>query len=606
MLLESTSTDDLSLLQKAVMPTGLAPRELYIHSRYSDQWNLEDNILHFHKGSIEYRTNEHISFDTFFGSLSLTTWCDKAKIKNIVVKIKVSGEGYLTIWHNNGCEPPFWISHKKITGECEINTYIDVDNLSGKVGIIYPEIKVESSEFEIHEISYYTTQKPINNVNMAVIMPTYKREVYVKRNIDIIKRHAFKESKGSISIFVIDNGNTLNNIEEENIHVIKNPNYGGAGGFARGVLEIINNKKEFTHVLFCDDDILIEPEAITRAFLLSRYLNKNCIIPGGMLNYGNRGLLHEIGARVRGFDFNSVKGGLDLTKSDGVISYDKPEYSTFFGWWFVVYPKEIIEEHLPAPFFVGWDDVQEGLALQNIGEIVTLAGVAVWHEEFTKKEVSWRWYYHARNGFAVNFLYGNAPIVKESIHTFKCLITYRYERAEYLIKGMQDAMKGPQFLKEIYPDEFHLQLSKSQKNSLKYIEEKQFNWSNYNRRIPKSYLRRLAVLLTLNGHLLPDFLMYKAHTPLDSGWVAEPLHNFRIGAVFRRPVVIYYEKTSNMGIKCEIDRKRFFKNCKNLFQVSLTMIANKTHLEKKWKSGFPDLTTKEFWTNYLNKSRMKK
>ncbi|MUH04257.1 glycosyltransferase family 2 protein [Commensalibacter melissae] len=593
---------DLSLLQKVVIPSGIAPLGLYIRTRYPELWFLQPNELIFQKRNVEFKIDEHIAFNTFFGAFSLTTWMNKPNIKEIVISIQFSGEGIVTIWHDNGYEPPFYVMQTAIKGQNQkIDLTIDLKKLSGKTGIIFPEITILSESFSISKVFYFTTQKPTNNVRMALIMPTFNREIYVKRNLEIIKNSTYDELDNKVSIFIIDNANSnsFDDIEYENVNIIKNRNFGGAGGFARGILEVLDSQSNFTHVLFCDDDVLIEPEVICRAFHLASFLDDKSIIPGGMMNYGDRGRLHEIGAQVKGFDFSSVKPNLDLTTSSGVIFYDKLEYSTFYGWWFVVYPKKIIENFLPAPFFVGWDDVQQGLVLQGKVDIVTLTGIAVWHEEFTKKEVNWRWYYHIRNGLIVNFVYGKPPIFKEALNIFKCLLTYRYERAEYLLAGIKDAMKGPEFIKNLDPEIFHQDLVKKQKSKLLNIRQDQMDMKDYNRFIKYSFIRKLFIILTLNGHLLPLKLMYKAETPLDHGWVLEPLHSFRISAIFRCPKVIYYEKISNMGITCEIDSKRFFNLCNELFLTIIELYKKQYILKFKWKKSFNGLITKHFWKNYL-------
>ena len=174
---------DLSLLQKVVIPSGIAPLGLYIRTRYPELWFLQPNELIFQKRNVEFKIDEHIAFNTFFGAFSLTTWMNKPNIKEIVISIQFSGEGIVTIWHDNGYEPPFYVMQTAIKGQNQkIDLTIDLKKLSGKTGIIFPEITILSESFSISKVFYFTTQKPTNNVRMALIMPTFNREIYVKRN----------------------------------------------------------------------------------------------------------------------------------------------------------------------------------------------------------------------------------------------------------------------------------------------------------------------------------------------------------------------------------------------------------------------------------------
>ena len=69
------------------------------------------------------------------------------------------------------------------------------------------------------------------------------------------------------------------------ISIVPNPNVGGAGGFARGMLEALAGGA--THVLLMDDDVHVSPESFKRTYnLLS--LVKNCykqaFLNGAMLS----------------------------------------------------------------------------------------------------------------------------------------------------------------------------------------------------------------------------------------------------------------------------------------------------------------------------------
>lgn len=85
---------------------------------------------------------------------------------------------------------------------------------------------------------------------MAINICTYKREKYVYRNMKILENQIFKEDselKDHLKVFITDNGSSLDEGALENywIHLVKQGDNGSAGGFTRGLIEIIHaNEKE--------------------------------------------------------------------------------------------------------------------------------------------------------------------------------------------------------------------------------------------------------------------------------------------------------------------------------------------------------------------------
>ena len=73
-------------------------------------------------------------------------------------------------------------------------------------------------------------------------------------------------------VTIVDNGRNLELPPGDglSVRVIPNPNLGGAGGFARGLMHARNDGWT-THVLFMDDDITMEVESVVRAIALFRY-----------------------------------------------------------------------------------------------------------------------------------------------------------------------------------------------------------------------------------------------------------------------------------------------------------------------------------------------
>lgn len=589
------------LLQSVIWPKlGInAPEAMYFRATPRTAWKVSsDNSIQHLQAS---NSKDHLlDFSTFFGAFSLNTWCSQLNIDTVFITITFTGSATLRIWQENGYES------KKLLWEDQINSKkqtthqtIEIQNLKNSIGILYPQFNTKDDNFCINSIQYFTNKSNQESPKLVIVMPTFKRENYVKNNIKLLKNEVLNQN---IKLLVIDNGKTLENINDDYIKIIQNKNYGGSGGFSRGTLEVLDSMPEATHILFCDDDVLIEPESIKRLYSILHFTDNSTIVPGGMMNMGDMSKLHEIGAITNGLRFQSSKSDLDLTNKKSVIQFNITEASTFYGWWFVCYPKIILEKGLPAPFFVGWDDVEFGFRVSKYKtNTIYLNGIAVWHDEFHKKEMNWRWYYHTRNGLIVN--HANQSSLISIFHLIRqvgsALLTYRYERAEFMLLGAEDFIKGVDFIVNTNPEEKHNELVNIHKQKMKILDGSNIILKKYNVKNKNTILKKLLIITTFNGHLLPKFLIKNGTSATKSGWIMEDLHSHRLGAIFQNETVVYFEPTSGLGIICKIDRSKFFKLLTKLVLTTIKLLKNTSYLSKHWSKNLPLLTTKEFWTHYL-------
>ena len=103
----------------------------------------------------------------------------------------------------------------------------------------------------------------MSRVSIALNICTYHRTEFVRRNIEELLESKFFNRNdckyyGRLDIFVIDNGCEISAYNNEFIHVFHNRNTGGSGGFQRGIEEIRQSNKTFSHVIFMDDDVEFE------------------------------------------------------------------------------------------------------------------------------------------------------------------------------------------------------------------------------------------------------------------------------------------------------------------------------------------------------------
>jgi galactofuranosylgalactofuranosylrhamnosyl-N-acetylglucosaminyl-diphospho-decaprenol beta-1,5/1,6-galactofuranosyltransferase len=106
------------------------------------------------------------------------------------------------------------------------------------------------------EGTYYEDFSCWQNQRLRAAICTYRREKYMMRTMYVLENLIDKYSW--MDVLIIDNGSTLHKYtKSRKIRVIQDRNYGGSGGFTRGMLEYMQQGK-INYILLMDD-IILEP-----------------------------------------------------------------------------------------------------------------------------------------------------------------------------------------------------------------------------------------------------------------------------------------------------------------------------------------------------------
>ena len=575
-------------------------------------------------GPVPESSEFFLDLGTFFGAFSLNTWCVGVGLESVTLEIECRGRATLRIYQDSGYEGRSLLMQKRIAGDGK-KQYIEVGELKGARGILFPEFVLGPGDrFELLSVNYLTHVPPKHSPRLAIVMPTYQREKDVARNVARIAAGVLKDHP-EVRMFVVDNGRSLDVLPTPGVEVIQNPNFGGAGGFARGLLEV-RKAGGFTHVMFCDDDVLISPHSILRLLALLGYVGDDTAVAGGMLKMHAKHI-YVRSPEVHGIRFSALKRDQDLTDPATVCRYDQPSYSAFSGWWLACYPLTgKLKDFMPLPFFVGWDDIEFGRRLNKLGlRTVTLLGFVIWHEDFDKKDNQWRGYYHARNGTITAMLYEPGPLALKQVwgEIMLDLMTYRYDRAEFMIDGLDWLSRGPDALGEQGPDELHRSLVQRPQVRLADVSSvlvparlregpgmptvsitpgAKVNMGMVMSSVAANLglkVRRFYAKLTFNGHLLPLSFFKSARDPSFPGWLVEPLHSRSVARLFRHRRVIYYEATTGRGLDCQIDHRRFWRLFLRLVLRRIDLRLRWRFVRDAWRAEHARLTSPEFWREYL-------
>jgi hypothetical protein len=211
-------------------------------------------------------------------------------------------------------------------------------------------------------------------------------------------------------------------------------------------------------------------------------------------------------------------------------------------------------------------------------------------------------------------LYEKGPLaLKQIFHEILwALMTYRYDRAEFMIDGLDMLSRGPRALREARADLLHKSLIERpqvrlsdvsavlvpdrlheghKQTAIQVVESK----LHFLRDLPRRWLGRL----TFNGHLLPLWFFKSAREPSFPGWIVESLHSQNLARIFRSRKVIYYEPSSGKGLHCGVDHGRFWKLFTRLCWRRLALGLRWRSLRDAWRADMPLMTSPEFWRGYL-------
>ena len=244
-----------------------------------------------------------VNFDTYFNYLSVDKWKKYTCAQTFQLNLQMQGTFTIELFsvYKTSKYPNFQTLAEYQYSLLE-KSWIVIDIPQTDAPIVAFSISTLSNTF-FYQGNYSASvyEEDLQEVNLSLVSTTFKKEQFILRNIELIKEKLLgssSELNNHLFVHVVDNGRTLDPqaIEQENLKVYLNMNVGGSGGFTRGMLEALKMDIPQTHVLLMDDDIILEPESIIRAYHLLRMVKKEYqhhFISGAMFDYDIRERQYE-------------------------------------------------------------------------------------------------------------------------------------------------------------------------------------------------------------------------------------------------------------------------------------------------------------------------
>lgn len=565
-----------------------------------------------------------VDFLTYFNSCPAVKWRKYAGIQQIYLHLELSGDVCTLLFRGiskGDAAPSELSSGQRLTGGTKLDSgriAYDVAVPANNKDVIGFSLQARGS-VTLHNAYYYAEveEAAVNSVRLALSTTTFKKEQYIVPNIELVKREVLGSTDpvaSNFHMFVVDNGRTLDAaaLTGDGVTVLPNKNVGGAGGFARGMMEAMADPSGFTHVLLMDDDVKVSAESLKRTYnllALAQGKYKGAFINGAMLAIEEPNLQFEdVSFVLKSGAYRRVKDDLYIDDVRDVAANEATDVEVakaYGAWWYSCIPLAEVREHgLPLPVFVRCDDVEYGMRTNPT--YMTMNGICVWHEGFEGRfRPSVDCYQYIRNFMimiAVDDCASESMFVRRwerNVHLH--MRTMEYNTVELFLDGMEDYLKGPEYLAAVSGEEL-MKKNGAKNEKLVPVEE-----------LDQDMLKSLKIgERTLGGvSRVSQFLRVWRTLPYDRHMLPDAVLQDRPEAVFYSGLSVVGART--MGTKTlvafdlggknavvrHMDRERYSELKDRLARLKKEHAERGAEVRAAYKAAKPKLTSWEFWNECL-------
>lgn len=567
-----------------------------------------------------------VDFATYLNGASVSKWLKYADVDNAWLHVEVAGDGCsIAVLALGEAGDGSFTREVADVVDVPAGASFTVCELPLPLGCAVAGFAVLSRGVtRVRNAHYFTQVDPsrIRPVRLALCTTTFRKEEFILGNIGRIREGVLgcdEPIAEAFHLFVVDNGRTLDAdaLSGDGVTVIPNPNVGGAGGFARGMMAAQDDEGGFTHVVLMDDDVRMLPESFKRLFALLSLVSpeyENACVNGAMLQLEHPRIQFEDVSYMRRIGgYQSVKPRLDVGDPAEAVRnelIDVEVDNAYGAWWFSCIPMSLIEEKgLPLPFFIRCDDVEYGLRCQ--ARYMTMNGICVWHAQFAGRfNAAIVCYQYARNLHAAIALHGCYDERVFMVQFWRTLGSYLrtmdYASAELWLDGFEDYLKGPEHLMALDGAET-VKANSAKAEKLRPLDELDqdvisqldvdLDWLDGDP-ASRSRLYRAAVTVPHDRHWFPDFMLSSKPGALAPG-AGDDYTPWLKTAMRKNLVALSLDGKS--GAVRTIDRARHRALVERYRALVADWRARGEEVADQWRTALPEMSSRAFWDTYLER-----
>ena len=594
---KSPSPRERTTLQSLIWPEQgvCTERDLYLRLKSAVGFSEGQKSLYFTRAG-------QASFDTWFNLFNIGKWRRECNLSDL--HLLLEGTGSFEVVVRLAVPDRSWerLVNEVVHIEADSPVSLDIGpmfDLPVQEGVLFFELK-SLGDGMLTNAHWQTENAPRRKPELMLAVTTFQRETEVQHTAERFEDWvANNPLRDNIRLTVVDNGQSVQIAESNQITVVPNENLGGAGGFARGLLAARDTGA--SHCLFMDDDACIHMDSISRTYWFLAYAtNANTAVAGAMINSTYRWAIWENGAvfntrcipQHMGVDLREVDESFDME----FATTGPPPDNFYGGWWFFAFPVAQAT-HMPFPFFVRGDDVSFSLA--HDFNIVTLNGVVSFQDSFTDKESPLTWYLDLRSHMAHHLSLQSMQV--GALQTLKIAVWFylrnlprlHYETIAAINLALEDVIQGPAF----FDKNADVAGRRADINALTHQEM----WRPAPRELPvdnirfnpKNPLVRWFMKLTLNGHLLPFFSLYGNRV------VIEAPDRGQLRCVWGASQLTYLSVNKQQCYTVRHSKRQMAKETVRFCSLALRFLKRYGEIQSMWSEGYGTLTTDSYWRQKL-------
>ncbi|KRF04282.1 glycosyl transferase [Arthrobacter sp. Soil782] len=420
------------------------------------------------------RRGERLSFGSYFNAFPASYWRKWTSVQNIRLSVSTVGGGSISVYKSNARGSLQHVETSRVSESATTNFDLSLKPF-GDGGWYWFDLVAGAEDFVLESAQWQAQGEERRAGSITLEITTLNKPDFCLNNLQILANHP-ENLKHLKEILVVDQGtqkvadepgfDEVNEALQGKLRIIDQDNLGGSGGFARGMYEAVENGSDYA--LLLDDDIVVEPESISRLLTFADRCKSPTIVGGHMFDLYNRTVLHTFGEIVNPWRFQPDQPLADQTLGHDFVRSNLRQTPwlhrrvdvDYNGWWMALIPTAVIRDiGLSLPIFIKWDDAEYGLRAKAAGyPTVSMPGSAVWHVSWIDKDdlVGWQAYFHTRNRIIAALIHSpyerGGRVIRESGYMdIKHLISMQYYTAMGRVMALRDVLKGPGQLHSILP-----------------------------------------------------------------------------------------------------------------------------------------------------------
>ncbi|WP_454112211.1 glycosyltransferase [Microbacterium aurum] len=467
------------VLQNAVLPVDRDPDLLPLYVDPETWTSIDEeavrvtslaqlgNILGRNRARI--LAGRRVSFGTYFNAFPASYWQHWTAVRDVTLTVRTEGAATILVYRSTGAGVRQRIETREVTGSATTTVDLVLDQYSDG-GWIWFDIAADDTDATFEGATWSTEQEPVRHGKASIGITTYNKPDYCVATLRDLS--AAEDLRDLIDrVYLIDQGTRLVADEDgysdaaealgDTLQVIRQPNLGGSGGFARAMMETLG-RPDSDFVQLLDDDVRIEPESLRRSIVFGRYASTPTIVGAHMFDLLDRAKLHAWAEVVDDKPFMWRTLFQERMPHDFSVANLRQSPilhmrldADYNGWWMCLIPVEVIRAvGLSLPAFIKWDDAEFCLRARDAGfPTVSLPGAALWHVSWVGKDdsIDWQAYFHARNRVVAGLLHSSAPrggtLIRHSRRVdLKHLMMMQYYPVALRHRALRDVLSGPEHM----------------------------------------------------------------------------------------------------------------------------------------------------------------